>query len=44
MLEEAGTILLRQHPCFQRLLMDMNIKAEFIDPAFAKAGCRQTSD
>jgi len=43
-LEEAGTILLRQHPCFQRLLMDMNIKAEFIDPAFAKAGCRQTSD
>jgi hypothetical protein len=43
-LEEAGTILLRQHPCFQRLLMDMDIKAEFIDPAFAKAGCRQTSD
>jgi NTE family protein len=43
-LEEAGTILLHQHPCFQRLLVDMEIKAEFIDPAFAKAGCRQTSD
>jgi len=43
-LEEAGTILLHQHPCFQRLLMDMGIKREFIDPAFAKAGCRQTSD
>jgi NTE family protein len=43
-LEEAGTILLRQHPCFQRLLMDMDIKADFIDPAFAKMGCRQLSD
>ena len=43
-LEEAGVKLLQQHPCFQRLLMDMDIKAEFIDPAFAKTGCRQTSD
>jgi hypothetical protein len=43
-LEAVGTVLLHQHPCFQRLLMDMGIKAEFVDPAFAKAGCRQTSD
>jgi len=43
-IEEAGTILLHQHPCFQRLLLDMDIKAEFIDPAFARAGCRQISD
>jgi hypothetical protein len=43
-IEEAGTILLHQHPCFQRLLLDMDIKAEFIDPTFAKAGCRQVSD
>jgi NTE family protein len=43
-IEEAGTILLHQHPCFQRLLLDMDIKAEFVDPAFAKAGCRQISD
>lgn len=43
-IEEAGTILLHQHPCFQRLLLDLGIKREFIDPAFAKAGCRQPSD
>jgi hypothetical protein len=43
-LEQAGTILLHQHPCFQRLLLDMDIKADFIDAAFAKTGCRQASD
>ena len=43
-LEQAGTLLLRQHPCFQRLLMDMGIAADFIDPTFAKAGCRQAAD
>jgi NTE family protein len=43
-LEQAGTILLHQHPCFQRLLLDMEIRADFVDPAFAKAGCRQASD
>jgi len=43
-LEEAGTVLLHQHPCFQRLLIDMNIPASFIDPNFARMGCRQSSD
>ncbi|HWM78720.1 MAG TPA: patatin-like phospholipase family protein [Methylomirabilota bacterium] len=43
-LEQAGTILLHQHPCFQRLLLDMDIKADFIDAALAKTGCRQASD
>gem|GEM_PF-4450555 len=27
-----------------RVFLDMDIKAEFVDPAFAKAGCRQISD
>jgi len=43
-IEQAGTILLHQHPCFQRFLMDMDIKAEFVDPVFAKTGCRQAAD
>src|SRR5262249_14898416 len=43
-LEETGMLLLQQHPCFQRLLMDMSIPASFIDPSFAKTGCRQSSD
>ena len=42
--EQVGTILLHQHPCFQRLLLDMSIKAEFVDPNFARIGCRQTTD
>ena len=41
---EQRAILLHQHPCFQRLLMDMDIKAEFVDPVFAKTGCRQAAD
>ena len=43
-LEETGVVLLHQHPGFQRLLLDMNIAASFIDPSFAKMGCRQASD
>jgi hypothetical protein len=43
-IEQAGTILLHQHPCFQRLLMDMDIDATFVDPVFAKTGCRQAAD
>src|SRR5215831_19519398 len=43
-LEQAGTILLHQHPCFQRLLADLGVHADFIDLAFAKAGCRQATD
>jgi NTE family protein len=43
-IEKAGTLLLRQHPCFQRLLGDMAISADFVDLAFARMGCRQASD
>jgi NTE family protein len=43
-IEQAGTNLLHHHPCFQRLLLEMDIPADFIDPAFAKAGCRQATD
>jgi NTE family protein len=43
-IEQAGTILLHQHPCFQRLLLDMSISADFVDPSFAKTGCRQATD
>jgi NTE family protein len=37
--KEVAQVLLRQHPCFQKLLMDMKMNALFVDPAFAKAGC-----
>ncbi len=43
-IEKAGTTLLHQHPCFQRLLADMSIAAPFVDPAFAKTGCPQAVD
>ena len=43
-IEEVGSILLHQHPCFQRLLIDMNVKADFVDPNFANMGCRQAAD
>lgn len=43
-IEQVGMMLLHQHPCFQRLLVDMNIRADFVDPSFAKMGCRQTTD
>jgi NTE family protein len=44
-IEKVGTLLLQQHPCFQRLLLDMQIKPDFeIDANFAKVGCRQTAD
>jgi NTE family protein len=43
-LEEVGSVLLHQHPCFQRLLIDMNVKADFVDPDFANTGCRQAAD
>lgn len=43
-IEKAGTLLLHQHPCFQRLLADMAIPAEFVDPVFARGGCRQAAD
>lgn len=43
-IERAGTMLLHQHPCFQRLLLDLDIQADFVDPKFAKTGCRQATD
>jgi NTE family protein len=43
-IEQVGTTLLRQHPCFQRLLLDMSIDADFVDPSFARTGCRQATD
>lgn len=43
-IERAGTTLLRQHPCFQRLLGELSIPAAFVDKDFALAGCRQASD
>lgn len=43
-IEQAGTTLLHQHPCFQRLLLDLNVDAQFVDPNFAKVGCRQSTD
>jgi hypothetical protein len=43
-IEQAGVTLLHQHPCFQRLLLDMNIPADFVDPQFAKTTCRMNDD
>lgn len=43
-IEAAGVTLLRQHPCFQRLLSDLSIDAAFVKLEFARMGCRQTSD
>ncbi|MBI3367259.1 MAG: patatin-like phospholipase family protein [Burkholderiales bacterium] len=43
-IEQAGTTLLRQHPCFQRLLSELAIPAAFVDKDFAMAGCRQAVD
>ncbi|HVM81092.1 MAG TPA: patatin-like phospholipase family protein [Stellaceae bacterium] len=38
---QAGTLLLDQHPCFQKLLIDLGIPAGFIDRPFAEAACPQ---
>jgi NTE family protein len=43
-IEQAGTTLLHQHPCFQRLLLDLSIPASFADRNFAFTGCRQATD
>ena len=43
-IDKAGTLLLHQHPCFQRLLDDLAISAGFVDPDYARKGCAQTSD
>ncbi len=43
-IRESATVLLQQHPCFQRLLGDMNIAAKFVDRSYATTGCPQTAD
>ncbi|MBB1076408.1 patatin-like phospholipase family protein [Rhodoferax sp. 4810] len=43
-IEQAGTTLLHQHPCFQRLLSDLDIPADFIDITYAHTGCPQAID
>ncbi len=40
-LAKSATILLQQHPCFQQLLIDLNVKEPYIDPMFANTGCPQ---
>lgn len=39
-IEAVGTRLLRQHPCYQKLLLDLSVAADFIEPAFAEEGCK----
>jgi len=36
---EAGRLLLRQHPCFQRLLLDLNAKPAPAEPAIVRHSC-----
>jgi hypothetical protein len=43
-IEQASTTLLHQHPCFQRLLSNLDIPADFIDVTFARTGCPQAAD
>jgi NTE family protein len=41
---EAGKLLLQQHPCFQRLLLDLDPKAASVDAAFARRYCPFAGD
>lgn len=43
-INQSAVLLLHQHPCFQRLLMDMQMANDFVQPDFAKNGCRQAGD
>lgn len=43
-IERAGTTLLRQHPCFQLLLVDLAISEDFVDPESARKTCAQAAD
>jgi len=36
---EAGRILLRQHPCFQRLLLDLNARPASAEPEVVRKSC-----
>jgi len=45
-LKKAGQIMLRQNPCFQRLLLDSGVSEDegFVKRDYAMTGCRQASD
>ena len=43
-IQDAGVTLLRGQPCYQRLLLDMNAPATYLDPNFARLGCSFQSD
>jgi hypothetical protein len=43
-IEQVGTVLLHEHPCFQRLLIDMHVPSPFIDSNFATKGCPQAAN
>jgi NTE family protein len=43
-IKQVGVLLLHQHPCFQRLVLDMGIPAPWTDDQFARAGCPQPGD
>jgi NTE family protein len=43
-IDKVGSLLLQQHPCFQRLLSDLAIPAGFINADYARKGCAQTTD
>jgi hypothetical protein len=36
---EAGWILLRQHLCFQRLLLDLKVRPAPAEPAIVRKSC-----
>jgi len=36
---EAGRILLRQHPCFQRLWLDLNARSALAEPDIVRNSC-----
>lgn len=40
-IQQTGQLLLKQHPCFQKLLLDMKIEAAFLDRKYARTGCPQ---
>jgi NTE family protein len=41
---EAGRLLLSQHPCFQRLLLDLKAPRASADPAFVRNSCPFADD
>ena len=41
---EAGRLLLRQHPCFQRLLLDLNATTAPVAPQVVRNSCPFADD